>query len=72
MRQVDNETFAPLGPPIRREPTTEPKQEWTPTGTPGIERAPDGKLRNIAPTPPSEPVYLGNPGTWGRASEAIR
>jgi hypothetical protein len=51
----DAEKFLPLGPAVEK-PKPDPKPEWLPTGTPGIERNDKGQLRNVQPTPPPEPL----------------
>lgn len=71
MRGGDSdEKFQPLGPKVQP-PAPEPKPEWRPTGTPGIDINQQGQLRHV-PTPPPAPLYYGTPETWGRAIESIR
>ncbi len=51
MRQIDQpEKFDELK--RVEKPVPAPAPQWKPTDKPGIERAPDGKLRNVAPPPP--------------------
>jgi hypothetical protein len=53
MRQIDRPEEG-HGELKRVEKPAPPPPEWTPTGTPGIERHRDGRMRNVTPAPPPE------------------